>query len=169
MADNYLERKMDDYRNGRMKSAARGGAAARAGTLTPGLHISFPPMKVAVFASDAVQAQPFVAALRGAGITVALCCRDGGRQAVVLSQQFGLRLYPDGCASDRLLADFSRIGGAPTHVVDLCGVVTGRRLVPSPAAAKTDPAVLARELLFIIHPEHEALLTNQTLFELSDI
>lgn len=164
MADNYLERKMEEHRSG--KATSHTITPLRSSSLHPGLHLLYPAMKVAVFAHNAPQAQPYVEALRTAGLNVALCCSAGGKEATALAQRTGARLYPDSCAYERLLADFGRIGAAPEYIVDLCDCTPSdsRRIRLSGHADKTAPEVLARELLFLIHPDHKQLLNLQALF-----
>lgn len=164
MADNYLERKMEEHRSG--KATSHTTTPLRSSSLQPGLHLLYPAMKIAVFAYSAPQAQPYVEALRAAGLNVALCCSAGGKEATALAQKTGARLYPDSCTYERLLADFSRIGAAPEYIIDLCNCAPSdsRRIRLSGHADKTAPEVLARELLFLIHPDHKQLLSLQSLF-----
>ena len=166
MADNYLEKRMEEHRAGRDRVAVR-STASRAGCLQPGIHLQYPPMRVVVFAANAAEASPFVETLRGAGLSVALCCTYGGKAAVEMSQRHGARLYPDGSAPEGVVADFCRIGNLPMWVVDLCGAVeVGKSRILLSEQAKTEaPGVLARMLLFMIHPEHGSLLANQSIFE----
>lgn len=164
MADNYLENKMEEYRHGLRRPAVK-SAARRAGVLAPGLHIQFPPVWIVILADTATEAAPFLSAMREAGLSVALCCRNGGKDASALAQRLGARLYRDTCATNHILADLAKNGNDPLWILKLRPDTHCRRsIVPAPATAGLPPAVIARELLFLIHPEHEALLDAQTLF-----
>lgn len=165
MADNYLENKMEEHRRSQARPAAK-SAVRRAGVLAPGLHLYYPPMWILLLSRTAAEAAPYAEALRGAGLSVALCCREGGREAAVLAQKYGARLYPDTCDTGRMLADLEKNGNRPSRIIDLgtdCGCAA---ICPSAAAEATPSAILARELLFLLHPEHEKLLESQTLFDL---
>lgn len=166
MADNYLERKMEDYRNGRLATGPRRTEAARAGISDPGLKLKFPKMYVAVLAANAVTSEPFIAALRHAGISVALSCVSGGKAAAIMAQKYGTRLYPEGCEADRMIGDLNKNRIVPDFIIDLraeSGSVPGSIYLSS--AARSVPSdILARQLLFLIHPDNVALLGNQTLF-----
>jgi len=78
MADNYLENKMEEHRRGLSRPATK-SPTRRAGVLAPGLHLLFPPMWIVLTADTAEDAAPYLAAMRSAGINVALCCSDGGK------------------------------------------------------------------------------------------
>jgi len=166
MADNYLENKMEEHRRGTIRPAVK-SASKRAGVLAPGLHLQYPPMWIAILAYTAAEVEPFVTVLRSAGISVALCCREGGREAVTLAQKFGARLYPDRCPIESLLADLAKNGSNPYIIVNLRSDSNIPGAIFVPALSSDIPAsVLARELLFLIHPTHENLLKAQTLFEI---
>ena len=167
MADNYLENKMEEYRHGLRKPAVK-SAARRAGVLSPGLHIQFPPVWIVLLADTATEAAPFLSVMREAGLSVALCCRNGGKDATALAQRLGARLYPDTCATDHILADLAKNGNDPLWILKLRPDTHCRRSIsPTPAAADISPTVLAREFLFLIHPEHDALLNAQSMFDVS--
>lgn len=167
MADNYLENKMEEHRHSSGRQAVK-RVFRRAGVLSPGLHLEYPPMWVAILADTAPAAEPYVATLRGAGISVALCCCNGGREASVLAQKFGARLYPDSCETDSLISDLAKNGNNPTWIIDLCNNCGHKSISLSSNAEPIPAAILARELLFLIHPEHEKLLKSQTLFNIHD-
>lgn len=164
MADNYLENKMEEYRHGQQRPTVK-SAVRRAGVLAPGLHLNFPPLWIVLLAGTATEATPFLSAMREAGLSVALCCRNGGKNASVLAQKFGARLYPDSSSPDQILADLVKNGNDPLWILNLRHDTHCRRSIsPTQAAADIPAAVVAREFLFLIHPEHEALLEAQTLF-----
>lgn len=164
MADNYLENKMEEHRRSLHRPAVKSGAR-RAGVLTPGLHLNFPPLWVTLLADTATEAAPFVSAMREAGISVALCCRNGGKNASVLAQKFGVRHYPDNCGTEQLITDLARNGNTPLWILNLrTGASVPHSISLTPAATDIEPAILAREFLFLIHPEHKTLLEAQSLF-----
>lgn len=166
MADNYLENKMEEHRRGQTRPSAK-SAVRRAGVLSPGLHLTFPPMWAAIIADTAAEAQPYVSTLRNAGISVALCCRNGGKEASVLAQRLGARLYPDSSETENILADLSANGHTPSWAINLRATPCSYRSISPTETSRDIPAdILARELLFMLHPEHENLLKAQSLFDI---
>lgn len=111
MADNYLEKRMADY---------------RAGLLCPGRkrYGKAESRSVLIYGPDVESVASLAAAFRSEGWRVAFCCSDrvGGSR---LAQANGCRFYPfdpaDASVRDRVAADITARWGKPVSVVDLCG------------------------------------------------
>lgn len=164
MADNYLESRMEAYRAGKL-SARRQSSVRRAGTLSPGLHLTYPAMVILLLADDAANAEPYLEVFRHAGLSVCLQCRQGGAEAVGLAQRYGARLYPEDAEVPHMLDDICRTYKKEvSHIVCPGSFKTDGAISPAEAAKNTEPRSLARQLLFLLHPYNEILLHNQSLF-----
>lgn len=110
MADNYLEKKMEDYRRGAAPRTARGAGAVQQGKIT----LDFPRRIVLVCAARPEEAPVagIVRALVAAGSKVALLCPGvdykAGQHA---AQTLGARFLP--LAADAALAETERAWGRP--------------------------------------------------------
>lgn len=116
MADNYLEKRMEDYARGRSTGPrARGAHTPRPGMMT----VRYQYRTVVVTGADTDAGAEIVGAFVGAGCLVAfICsCRDAGR---TLSQSRGGRFYPGGLA--QAAADMAARGEA-VDVAVCCGEV----------------------------------------------
>ena len=166
MADNYLENKMEEHRRGLSRPATK-SPTRRAGVLAPGLHLLFPPLWIVLTADTAEDAAPYLTAMRSAGINVALCCSDGGKATSALAQKMGARLYPASCETEHIISELAANGHTPSWTVCLRTTLSNSRTISPAETSKGIPAqILARELLFMLHPEHESLLEAQNLFDI---
>ncbi len=165
MADNYLERKMEEHLSG--GTTVRRSESIRSGVLQPGLHLAFPKMWLIVFADTADDAEPYVAELRSAGINVALSFVSGGTKAAKLSQKYGARLYPDKCEVDRMAADLAHNRVRAEYILDLRAedILCGTAVRLSEQAKNLPPETVARAFLFYIHPLNTSLQAHQNLFD----
>ncbi len=103
MADNYLERRMEDYRAGKLgarKSPTATSSKAREGYL----QIPFPPRRVFVTGGAGGIGRAIVLAFRKAGCPVSFCDKDEKRGRA-LAQEAGAEFHPvDVSDTDRLTA-----------------------------------------------------------------
>ncbi len=104
MADNYLEKRMDDYRSGRLgRPVSVAAKRSRQGAVNE-LSVAFPPMRILVVSRGlSALAAEVVRLSRSLGLATALCS-EAGREAMALSQSVGARLYttsdPSAVAAD---------------------------------------------------------------------
>lgn len=103
MADNYLEKKMEEHRRGSFKPQRR---TTPSGT-PPGKVLMPFDLQRAVLTADGTEVPPvlsaFAKALRCTGCRVALCC-EATKAATAFARQNSLLLVPHGAA---LPADFA--------------------------------------------------------------
>lgn len=123
MADNYLEKRMEEYRAGRLApktTVKRNGTAAR----RPGdLILNFPQLNVVVFGgADTELTEAVARAFRGVDGRVALCHGDS-RRFTPFAQATGCRYYPfDAADSGRrewVIDDIAGRWGSVDVTVDL--------------------------------------------------
>lgn len=108
MADNFLEKQMDDYRNGRRRNPV-----SHSGGRRPGIYpMKYPPQTVAVLRADLPGGSQLIAQLIQAGATVAFTAASSG---TALSQTAGGRFYPDGI--DQLRADLAARNQLPQAII----------------------------------------------------
>lgn len=166
MADNYLESRMEAYHSGKLASA-RSASRRPSGSLAPGLHLVFPSSLVLVLADEALDAVPFLQVFRSAGFNVGFSCTNGGLQAVKAAQRFGVRYYPDSSALMAIVQDICRTYKKDVdQVLDLRSSPAAGAIFPTEAAKAVEPQLLARQLLFLLHPDNAPLFAHQTLFAL---
>jgi len=143
MADNFLEKRMDDYARGR----TRGPHARRSSGPRPGVAvIKYPPRTVLVLGGDTDAGAAITATLVGAGCTVAFTAADAAAGRAT-AQRHGGRFYPGGIT--QALADMAQRGEAPSVAV-ACdgsefpdGIERRIRVCDSCSAAVPDEVVLA--------------------------
>lgn len=165
MADNYLEKRMEEYRSGRLAVRSRTSSSMRAPRRNDSLTLRYEPMTVAVIADGM---HPVVAETIGAftavGCRVAFMAADV-REGNAVAQRTGARYYPASLGIEGMLADMiSHWGGSPEVAVSFMpssspvGVASrwidaSRWLTDSPASS-----VLARHILYLAHPDNAFLL-----------
>ena len=110
MADNYLEKRMEDYRRGTHPTAHR-TAGPRAGRLS----MPYPHQYVLVAGADTEAGTAAVEAFVAAGCTVAFTTAGTDSDGRRLAQRLGARYYP-GTPADAL-ADMERRGEAIGTVI----------------------------------------------------
>lgn len=91
MADNYLERKMEEYRNGKLHGHAvkRTPNGAKPGTL----NVKYPPRRVFVTGGASGIGRAIVSAFANAGCRVAFCDIDS-KTGAATAQATGSQFYP---------------------------------------------------------------------------
>ncbi|MDE6300384.1 MAG: hypothetical protein K2M19_01530 [Muribaculaceae bacterium] len=107
MADNYLERRMEDYRaghNSRPLAKTRRSAAS----------LTFPAMRVAIIGVGSQGSVEAVRQLVATGCRVAFTVA-AGQNGAHLAQNTGGRFYP--CTADEMLARLASESDAPAAVV----------------------------------------------------
>lgn len=151
MADNYLERRMEEY-----ERARRGANAPRrvASSLRPGqVVIDYPPMRLLVTGANTPAGRAVIEAFRRFNCRVAITCADR-HEGSRLAQHTGAQFHPGDLADaiDRLTA----AGDPVAFVVDLDGSMPAGTtipiLVPPAAAQAAGPAAIASWALFVAHP-----------------
>ncbi len=155
MADNYLERRMEDYRSGRGGSR-RLHASSRSGRLS----LPYPHQYVLVLGGDTPAGRAVLEAFSHSGATVAFTASADG---AALAQRTGARYYPMTAAE--AAADMAARGEGPDVVIVCDGsaplseighliVITGQPAdIPGAIViAGTDLAQAARIALMAAHP-----------------
>ena len=159
MADNYLERRMDDYRSGRLAPKTR--KAAGSSVPADALVLRYPAARVLLRADRLTPGlEALVRALRGVGMRTAVWCdADASR----LCMREGARCYPPSMTEERVLADLDAHWGGLDHaiVTGECRLSAGHLRVDFPGGI--DEAVVARGVLFLLHPDNAPLLRAQIL------
>lgn len=154
MADNYLEKRMDDYRSGRLRvshssSTARLAASRRSGEMV----VEFPPMRILVVsASLSEQAVALVEEARRVGLRVAVLS-DNRVAATALVQRTGARFYPS-MSPEAVTEDICRHWGGLDAVFaegEFRGCGCPVRSVPE---GGNNPALTARFCLLSVHPDN---------------
>lgn len=155
MADNYLERRMEDYRSGRGGSR-RLHAPSRSGRLS----LPYPHQYVLVLGGDTPAGRAVLEVFSHSGATVAFTASADG---AALAQRTGARYYPMTAAE--AAADMAARGEGPDVVIVCDGsapvseighliVITGQPAdIPGAIViAGTDLAQAARIALMAAHP-----------------
>lgn len=158
MADNYLERRMDEYRRSRQGAATRRAAMHTAPNLRTGqVIIDYPPERVLVTDIDNPIARAVTEALRRFNCRVAITCTDrtlGNR----IAQTLGAQYHPDGpqAAIDRLAA-----AGDPVSIAIIFRPMTLSvpALIPPSEIIDAGPEATAAWVLYAIHPVSRHLYT----------
>lgn len=162
MADNYLEKRMEEYRSGRLASKSRTTTAMRSPKRHDTLTLHYPPMTVVVIAAELppVIAETIVA-FTGVGCRVAFTAADS-KEGNALAQKSGARFYPSTFTLDAIIADLTaRWGAEPDLSVTFtdaasCGSrrsINAAKWLTSPAAAN----ITARHILYLAHPDNTFL------------
>lgn len=121
MADNYREKRMEEYRAGRLaprtRVVARGGVVRRE---KGEFVVEFPQMRVVVLGGGIGLAEAVAKAFRTVDCQVALCHADS-RSLTPFAQRHGLRYYPFDAAEkwERVIDDVTARWGGVDVVVDL--------------------------------------------------
>ena len=124
MADNYLEKRMEEYRAGKL--ASKGGKSYMLRQRKAGEFVlAFPPMSVLVLCEDAALAGRVCGCFRKADFQVAFCMADR-REGTRIAQSAGCRFYPvatsDAGRLDGVVDDLTERWGAVDVVADLRGL-----------------------------------------------
>lgn len=119
MADNYLERKMEEYRSGNLgRRTARnvGGSTLPKGKIA----VDFPPRIVIVVGECDAVSHGVVSRFVSAGCKTAFCSNEP-KDGAALSQAFGARFYPvkklDEDSLGEVLCDLKQHWGRPDTLI----------------------------------------------------
>ncbi|MGN0222660.1 MAG: hypothetical protein ACI4AM_01400 [Muribaculaceae bacterium] len=127
MADNFLEKQMDDYRNGRRRNPV-----SHSGGRRPGIYpIKYPAQTVAVMRADLPGGSQLITQLVQAGATVAFTAESSG---TAIAQTAGGRFYPDGI--DQLRADLTARNQLPQTIISFTfdHLLTASKAFPNASA-----------------------------------
>lgn len=154
MADNYLERRMEDYRSGRLavKKPVR-PARTRGGGDSGVMTLEFPPMNVLVstpILSPLSEALVRMARTLGARVAVLSDDRAGGAR---VAQECGARFYPSLPLAE-VLADLAARWGGVDVAFSPEGVDVGDARLIELRDLGGDPAAMARLYMFVAHPDN---------------
>lgn len=152
MADNYLERRMEEYRMARQAGGVKKHAVPllKRGRVT----VDYPAMRVLVANADNETGQAVVDGLRRMGCRVAITARDS-RRGTLIAQRSGSQFHP-GSVAEAL----SRLEGAgdPVSVIaDIEGLVEStfcRVIVPPAQVLEQGPDAVASWCVFAAHPSN---------------
>lgn len=175
MADNYLERRMEEYRSGRLASKSRTTPSMRSPRKNNELVLRYEPMVTAMVADEVTPLfSATVAAFTAVGCRVAFTAGDV-KSSTELAQRTGARYYPPSVTPSDMMADVaSRWGevevavvfGGDTPLAEL-SLSEGVRVIDAasletsiPSCMLTDipPSRLARHILYLAHPDNAFLL-----------
>ncbi len=169
MADNYLEKRMEEYRSGRLASRSRTSASMRAPRKNNQLTLAYPSMTVVIFAGalDGI-VDDTVAAFAAVGCRVAFTADDGASSAR-LAQRTGARFYPSAISADDIIADISARWSAPDVALFFTPVGEAGKVLPTSVRMidaqrlvgrhpDVSASMLARHLLYLSHPDNAFLI-----------
>lgn len=151
MADNYLERRMDEYRRSQQGAAVK-HVRPTLSTLRPGqVAVDYPPMRILVTDGTSPHGEAVIRHFRRFACRVAFTSRDNPAQSQRFAQLTGAQYNPGtaSAAIDRLTA----AGDPPTVIIDLDNSLNGVTSLPIPEAAiHAGPEATAAWCLFAAHP-----------------
>lgn len=161
MADNYLEKKMDDYRSGRLKPAVV--RASVAGNMNFGLR--YDRLRVLLMGAED---RPMLALAKVLAAARAKVAAIGVTQQT--SQTLGLRYYGPAMAIPQIDADLLRHWGGVDVVVTFEKPLAEQALKTS-APQKygalcgpcDDPDAFARLAALALHPDNSSIIERQTV------
>ena len=108
MADNFLEKQMEDYRAGRRRNPVSHSAGRR-----PGIYpLKYPAQTVIVVNADNEGAEQVIAQFIAAGATVAFTANADGS---AIAQRVGGRFYPGGL--EQLVTDLQKRNEQPQTII----------------------------------------------------
>jgi len=152
MADNYLERRMEEYRRSR-QGAAAGHAKRSTPSLKPGqIAVDYPAIRVFVTDAMSPAGEAVIEAFRRFNCRVAFSCDDrtyGNR----LAQKTGAQFHPDGTKS--ALQRLADAGDPATVIINLGSDIPGGNiptLIPPANVIAAGPAHTAAWCLYAAHP-----------------
>lgn len=159
MADNYLERRMDDYRSGRLNTKP----TPRTSLPKDALVLRYPAFALLVIAGGSEYDEVVIEQLCRVGLKVSFTHPDH-KAGTALAQRAGARLYPATMDMEQILADMdvrrtpaSLVLVAEGCEVPACGPLPAFRYAHVP---EVDMPVSARLLLFALHPDCRPLLLS---------
>lgn len=162
MADNYLEKRMEEYRAGKLAAKSRTMVHTAAPKHGPGdFTLEFPQLRVAVIGGPVELVEALVRAFRGVDCQVAVCHGDRKR-CTQLAQATGCRYYPfdpaDGAKRAAVVDDMTVRWGGADVVADLRGI-------DSAPDGDGDAAALAELVVIHAHPRFGFVRRTDIEFE----
>lgn len=122
MADNYLEKRMEDYRAGKLAPKAHRCVTVTQRRNPNDFVLSFPQLRVLILGGALPLVGALVRSFRRVGCSVALCNTDI-KASTSIAQSEGARYYPfdplDAGRREQVLTDLARRWGGVDVVVDL--------------------------------------------------
>lgn len=161
MADNYLERRMEEYRRSRQGAAVNGVKHRVSGLKAGQVAVDYPSMRVLVAGADSESGQNVVEAFRRFNCRVAVTGHDAAL-LTRMSQQTGSQYHPDGVTrAVRRLSD----AGDPVAVIVMLGgdeTVDGvRTIVPPSQVVDAGTYAVVAWCVYAAHPVNEFLALKQ--------
>ena len=154
MADNYLERRMEEYRSGRLATHSKSTPGMRQPRKGCELVLTFPPMNVVVIGrSDTIVTllADVVSAFTRVGSRVAFTSCDVKR-STALAQSSGARYYPPAFTPESMISDITERWGGSDVIVDLRGIEDPEE--GQADASGPDSASVARHILYLSPPDN---------------
>lgn len=160
MADNYLEKRMDDYRSGRLTTKARTVIKTTPRLAPNQLLLEYPELKIAVSPALAPELiKEIVRQFRTVGAKVAFSLPDA-KEGTDLAQRHGARFYPASKFPQisQIISDLNRQwGGVDVNIVtpeDKLFTVGEAKTITVDKKITTHPIEkLTRSLLIQSHPD----------------
>lgn len=153
MADNYLERRMEEYRRSQQGAAVAHSRRHAAGLKAGQVAVDYPAVRVLVTDACSEAGRATVAALRRFSCRVAMTDSDS-RAGSLLAQQLGAQYHPG--TAPQALARLSAAGDPAAAVISpqgsciSAGTVTV--ITPPQGAIDAGPEAVAAWCLFALHP-----------------
>lgn len=124
MADNYLEKRMEDYRAGKLAPKTRVAHTVTPARMPGDFTLSYPELRALIFGGSVGLAGMVVEMFRKVDAKVAFCHADS-KKCTPLAQATGSRYYPfdpsDESKTGRVIDDLSGRWGGVDVVIDLRG------------------------------------------------
>lgn len=152
MADNYLERRMDEYRRSRQGAAVK-HVRPTLSTLRPGqIAVDYPAQRILVTGGTTPGGQAIIRLFRQFACRVAFTDADSDRaDATRLAQLTGAQYHPG--TAEAALNRLATAGDPATVIVDLDGSLPEAATLPvPPEALAAGPEALAAWCVFAAHP-----------------
>lgn len=122
MADNYLEKRMEEYRAGKLAPKVRRVVHTSSAPVDGALILNFPMLNVVIIGGGIALLSETVRRFRSVGARVAICHSDN-RLCTPLAQSCSCRYYPfdenDASRREAVLADVEERWGGVDVAVDL--------------------------------------------------
>lgn len=156
MADNYLEKRMEEYRAGKLAPKSSRTVAAVARHRPGDVVLAFPQMSALVLCEDAALVDLVAKSFRKAGFQLAFCMSDS-REGTRIAQSAGCRFYPYAAS------DAEKVGRAVDDLVSRWGrvdVVLDLRDVECGGFGEVVGNVVSL-LLFHSHPDFSLVASTE--------
>ena len=150
MADNYLERRMDEYRRSQQGATVK-HVRPTLSTLRPGqVAVDYPAMRVLVTDGTSPSGQAIIKSFRQFACRVAFTATDSAA-ANILAQQTGAQYHPG--AAERALERLAAAGDPAELIIDLDNSLPDHDTLPIPIGAlNAGHEATAAWCIFAAHP-----------------